>query len=71
MANGTGTDAQTKLVKDIILYAASTALSLVVMFTGLRYLDPNREASKKAVEFRKQLSKRLGRTLIHTTPYEA
>ncbi|XP_031130883.1 ATPase family AAA domain-containing protein 1-like [Ipomoea triloba] len=70
MANGTGTDAQTKLVKDIILYAASTALSLVVMFTGLRYLDPNREASKKAVEFRKQLSKRLGRTLIHTTPYE-
>ncbi|XP_019170212.1 PREDICTED: ATPase family AAA domain-containing protein 1-A-like isoform X2 [Ipomoea nil] len=70
MANGTGTDAQSKLVKDLILYAASTALSLVVMFTGLRYLDPNREASKKAIEFRKQLSKRLGRTLIHTTPYE-
>lgn len=59
-----------KLIQDLILCAASAALSMAVFFVGLRHLDPNREASKKAIESRKHLSKRLGRTLIYTTPYE-
>ncbi|KAM3321501.1 outer mitochondrial transmembrane helix translocase [Capsicum chacoense] len=67
---GSSTDATAKLIKDLILYAASAALSMAVLFVGLRHLDPNREASKRALQSRKQLSKRLGRTLIHTTPYE-
>ncbi|KAK4369633.1 hypothetical protein RND71_013425 [Anisodus tanguticus] len=70
MAGSSSTDAKAKLIQDLILYAASAALSMAVLFVGLRHLDPNREASKRAIESRKQLSKRLGRTLIHTTPYE-
>ncbi|CDP05016.1 unnamed protein product [Coffea canephora] len=59
-----------KFVQDLILYAASAALSCLVLFTGLRLLDPNREASKKALEHKKEISKRLGRPLIQTNPYE-
>lgn len=53
-----------------MLYAASAALSCLVMFAGLRHLDPNREASKKALEHKKEIAKRLGRPLIQTNPYE-
>jgi hypothetical protein len=42
----------------------------LVLFAGLKHLDPNREASKKALEQKKEISKRLGRPLIHTNPYE-
>lgn len=65
-----GTDAKTKLIVELVLSAATAALGMVFIFAGLRHLDPNREASKRALESRKQLSKRLGRPLIHTTPYE-
>lgn len=61
---------ETNLVQELLLYAASAALSCLVLFAGLRHLDPNREASKKAVEAKKELSKRLGRPIIHTNPYE-
>lgn len=61
---------ETKLLKDLLLYAASAALSCLVLFAGLRHLDPNREASKKALEHKKEISKRLGRPLIQTNPYE-
>lgn len=61
---------ETKFVQELILYAASAALSCLVLFTGLRYLDPNREASKKALEHKKEIAKRLGRPLIQTNAYE-
>ncbi|MBA0558720.1 hypothetical protein Golob_015725 [Gossypium lobatum] len=61
---------ETKLLQELILYAASAALSCLVLFAGLRHLDPNREASKKALEHKKEIAKRLGRPLINTNPYE-
>ncbi|XP_004502710.1 uncharacterized protein [Cicer arietinum] len=60
----------TKLLQDFLLYAASAALSCLVLFTGFQYLDPNRETSKKALEHKKAIAKRLGRPLIQTNPYE-
>ncbi|XP_075496627.1 uncharacterized protein LOC142533669 [Primulina tabacum] len=61
---------ETKLVRELILYAASAALSSLVLFVGFRHLDPNRDASKKALENKKEIAKRLGRPLIQTNPYE-
>ncbi|KAA8540077.1 hypothetical protein F0562_026769 [Nyssa sinensis] len=61
---------ETKLLQELLLYAASAALSCLVLFAGLRHLDPNREASKKALEHKKEIAKRLGRPLIQTNPYE-
>ncbi|KZV45019.1 ATPase family AAA domain-containing protein 1-A-like [Dorcoceras hygrometricum] len=61
---------ETKLVQELILYAASAAFSCLVLFVGLRHLDPNREASKKALEHKKEIAKRLGRPLIQTNSYE-
>ncbi|KAK2390792.1 hypothetical protein P8452_28006 [Trifolium repens] len=60
----------TKFLQDILLYAASAALSCLVLVTGLQYLDPNRESSKKALEHKKEIAKRLGRPLINTNAYE-
>ena len=65
-----GGSSETKILQELILYASSAAFSCLVLFAGLRHLDPNREASKKALEHKKEISKRLGRPLIHTTPYE-
>ena len=61
---------ESKLVQELVLYAASAALSCLVLFVGLRQLDPNREASKKALQHKKEISKRLGRPLVNTNPYE-
>ncbi|XAR71602.1 Adenosinetriphosphatase [Bertholletia excelsa] len=61
---------ETKFFQELLLYAASAALSCLVLFAGLRHLDPNREASKKALEHKKEIAKRLGRPLIQTSPYE-
>ncbi|KAG2701395.1 hypothetical protein I3760_06G042200 [Carya illinoinensis] len=65
-----GGSSETKFLQELVLYAASAALSCLVLFAGLRHLDPNREASKKAHEHKKEIAKRLGRPLIHTNPYE-
>ncbi|TKY74050.1 ATPase family AAA domain-containing protein 1-A [Spatholobus suberectus] len=65
-----GGSSETKFLQDLLLYAASAALSCLVLFAGLRHLDPNREASKKALEHKKEIAKRLGRPLIQTNPYE-
>ncbi|KAF1893924.1 hypothetical protein Lal_00002475 [Lupinus albus] len=65
-----GGSSDTRLLQDLLLYAASAALSCLVLFAGLRHLDPNREASKKALEHKKEIAKRLGRPLIQTNPYE-
>uniref|UniRef100_A0A2P2KQZ6 Uncharacterized protein MANES_05G192700 n=1 Tax=Rhizophora mucronata TaxID=61149 RepID=A0A2P2KQZ6_RHIMU len=65
-----GSWSETKLLQELLLYAASAALSCLVLFAGLRHLDPNREASKKALEHKKEIAKRLGRPLINTNPYE-
>ncbi|KAK7384947.1 hypothetical protein VNO78_30650 [Psophocarpus tetragonolobus] len=61
---------ESKLVQELVLYAASAALSCLVLFVGLRQLDPNREASKKALHQKKEIAKRLGRPLVQTNPYE-
>lgn len=58
------------IAQELILYAASAALSCLVLFVGLKQLDPNREASKKALEQKKEIAKRLGRPLIQTNSYE-
>ncbi|KAL8143569.1 hypothetical protein V2J09_016601 [Rumex salicifolius] len=61
---------ETKILHELILYAASAALSCLVLVAGLKHLDPNREASKKALAQKKEIAKRLGRPLIDTNPYE-
>ncbi|KAL8095683.1 uncharacterized protein LOC141690218 isoform X2 [Apium graveolens] len=61
---------ETKFLQELVLYAASAALSCLVIFVGFRQFDPNREASKKALETKKEISKRLGRPLIQTNSYE-
>ncbi|XP_022984533.1 ATPase family AAA domain-containing protein 1-B-like [Cucurbita maxima] len=65
-----GVSSETKFLQELVLYAASAALSCLVLFAGLRHLDPNRETSKKALEHKKEIAKRLGRPLIQTNPYE-
>lgn len=61
---------ETTFLQELMLYAASAALSSLVLFAGLRHLDPNREASKKAQERKKEIAKRLGRPFVQTNPYE-
>ncbi|KAK1324825.1 Katanin p60 ATPase-containing subunit A1 [Acorus calamus] len=61
---------QEKLVQELVLYAASAVLSCLVLVVGLRQLDPNRAASKKALQHKKEIAKRLNRPLVNTTPYE-
>ncbi|KAI3772161.1 hypothetical protein L6452_03341 [Arctium lappa] len=56
--------------KELVLYVASAALGCLVLFVGLKHLDPNREASKKALEQKIEISKPLGRPFIQTSPYE-
>jgi hypothetical protein len=65
-----GRSTETRFLQELVLYAASAALSCLVLFAGLKHLDPNREASKKALEHKKEIAKRLGRPLIQTNPYE-
>jgi len=62
--------AESKLVTDLILLAASAAFSCLILYTGLSYLDPNRKSSKKALEHKKAIANRLGRPLIKTNQYE-
>uniref|UniRef100_A0A2K1Y802 Uncharacterized protein n=1 Tax=Populus trichocarpa TaxID=3694 RepID=A0A2K1Y802_POPTR len=57
-------------LQELVLNAASAALSCLVLFAGLRKLDLNREASKKALEHKKEIAKHLDRPLIQTNPYE-
>ncbi|EOY23914.1 P-loop containing nucleoside triphosphate hydrolases superfamily protein [Theobroma cacao] len=61
---------ETTFLQDLLLYAASASLSCLVLFAGLKHLDLNRESSKKSIENKKAISKRLGRAFIHTNPYE-
>ncbi|WVY89403.1 hypothetical protein V8G54_034917 [Vigna mungo] len=61
---------ESNLVQELVLYAASAALSCLVLCIGIRQLDPNREASKKALHNKKEIAKRLGRPLVNTNPYE-
>ncbi|KAG1362268.1 ATPase family AAA domain-containing protein 1 [Cocos nucifera] len=61
---------ETRFIQELVLYAASAALSCLVLFAGLRQLDPNRAASRKALEQKKEIAKRLGRPMIQTNQYE-
>ncbi|CAI0397532.1 unnamed protein product [Linum tenue] len=65
-----GGSSETKVLQELLLYAASAALSCLVLFAGLRHLDPNKDAAKKSLEQKKEIAKRLGRPLIQTNPYE-
>ncbi|XP_022738442.1 ATPase family AAA domain-containing protein 1-B-like [Durio zibethinus] len=65
-----GPRAEKTFFHELIFYSASAAFSCLVLFAGLKQLDPNRESSKKSIERKKAISKRLGRPLIHTDPYE-
>ncbi|BBM97434.1 ATPase family AAA domain-containing protein 1 [Marchantia polymorpha subsp. ruderalis] len=56
--------------QELVLYAVSAALSCLVLFVGLRHLDPNRSQAKKASERKKEISRRLGRPYIQTNTYE-
>lgn len=67
---GAGEGRHTRLIQELVLYAASAALSFVVLVAGLKQLDPNRDAAKKALENKKEISKRLGRPLSQTNQYE-
>ncbi|GLJ20381.1 hypothetical protein SUGI_0370290 [Cryptomeria japonica] len=61
---------KTSFVQELILYAISAAVSYLVFAAGLKHLDPNKEATKKAAERKKEIAKRLGRPLIQTDTYE-
>jgi hypothetical protein len=56
-------------LQEPVLYVASAALRCLVLFSELRKPDPNREASKKALEHKKEITKHLGRPFIQTNPY--
>uniref|UniRef100_A0A7I4B0U7 AAA+ ATPase domain-containing protein n=1 Tax=Physcomitrium patens TaxID=3218 RepID=A0A7I4B0U7_PHYPA len=66
---GAGTRAAS-VGQELFLYAVSAAMSCLVLFVGLRHLDPNRAQIKKAQEQKKEIAKRLGRPLIQTNSYE-
>ncbi|KAI9384215.1 hypothetical protein POPTR_012G025351v4 [Populus trichocarpa] len=55
---------------DQVFARTSAALTCLVLFARLRKPDPNHEASKKALEHKKEIDKRLGHSLIQTNPYE-
>ncbi|KAL3574728.1 hypothetical protein D5086_022829 [Populus alba] len=57
-------------LQEPVLYVASAALRCLVLFAELRKPDSNREASKKALEHKKEITKHLGRPFIQTNPYE-
>jgi hypothetical protein len=57
-------------LQEPVLYVASAALRCLVLFAELWKPDPNREASKKALEHKKEITKHLGRPFIQTNPYE-
>lgn len=57
-------------LQDLFRYTLSAALSCLVLFVGLRHLDPNRALEKKAAKRKKEIAKRLGRPLVHTNVYE-
>ncbi|THF95106.1 hypothetical protein TEA_016972 [Camellia sinensis var. sinensis] len=63
---GDSTDMRKKILQELLFYAASAALSCLVLFAGLRRLDnTNRDASKKALEQKRQLSKRLACDVVN------
>lgn len=61
---------ETTLLQELLLYVVGAGVSCLVLFVGLKHLDPNRESSKKSSENKKAISKRLGRPFVDTDPYE-
>ncbi|KAJ6881252.1 hypothetical protein NC651_027957 [Populus alba x Populus x berolinensis] len=57
-------------LQEPVLYVPSAALRCLVLFAELRKPDSNREASKKALEHKKEITKHMGRPFIQTNPYE-
>ncbi|KAJ7544178.1 hypothetical protein O6H91_09G120300 [Diphasiastrum complanatum] len=65
-----GSSRAASIGQELFLYAVSAALSCMVLFVGIRHLDPNRGQAKKAAERKKEIAKRLGRPIAHTNIYE-
>ncbi|XP_068650387.1 uncharacterized protein [Aristolochia californica] len=61
---------QSLLLKELANYAVGAICSTAVLWFGIRQLDPNRAASKKAQELKKDIANRLGRPLVQTNSYE-
>jgi len=55
---------------EIVFARTSAALSCLLLFAGLRKPNLNFEASKKALEHKKEIDKHLGRSFIQTNLYE-
>eukprot|EP00270_Netrium_digitus_P006337 TRINITY_DN1873_c0_g3_i1.p1 TRINITY_DN1873_c0_g3~~TRINITY_DN1873_c0_g3_i1.p1 ORF type:complete len:459 (+),score=133.29 TRINITY_DN1873_c0_g3_i1:108-1484(+) len=55
--------------QELILYAASVCLSLIVLFVSIRQLDPNRAQAKRAAERKREIARRLGKCIV-TDVYE-
>ena len=49
-----------QFLQELVLYAASAALNCLVLFAGLRQLDPNRATSQKVLQQKKEIAKRPG-----------
>ncbi|CAI9117695.1 OLC1v1019146C1 [Oldenlandia corymbosa var. corymbosa] len=60
-----------KFLPQLMLYAASSALSSLVLFIGFRMLHPNHEASEKVMEEKKKIVKGLDHhPMVQTNPYQ-
>ncbi|CAN7006318.1 unnamed protein product [Brassica rapa subsp. trilocularis] len=57
-------------LEQLILYVAGAALASLSLYFCARHSDPNRDASDKALERKREIAKRLGRPLIQTNQYE-
>ncbi|KAG8381095.1 hypothetical protein BUALT_Bualt06G0086600 [Buddleja alternifolia] len=54
----------------MLQYAATVALGCLFLYVNRKVLEPFREASQKAEERKKEISKRFGRPLFKTNSYE-
>ncbi|XP_074375485.1 uncharacterized protein LOC141717301 [Apium graveolens] len=59
-----------ELLREVLMYTFSVGVSCWVSVKVLRQLNLDREASKKALEAKKDIAKRLGRPRIKTNSYE-
>ncbi|KAK6947984.1 ATPase, AAA-type, core [Dillenia turbinata] len=56
---------ESKILQELLIYAAGAAVSCLVLYVGLRQLDPNRDASKKSQQHKKEISRRIARDVIN------
>eukprot|EP00252_Welwitschia_mirabilis_P027239 TRINITY_DN929_c0_g1_i1.p1 TRINITY_DN929_c0_g1~~TRINITY_DN929_c0_g1_i1.p1 ORF type:complete len:385 (-),score=79.27 TRINITY_DN929_c0_g1_i1:282-1436(-) len=54
----------------LVVYAVSAALSLLILAVAVEQDNPNREASKKGAQRKKEIAKRFGRPLLKRDAHE-